>query len=116
MSETKKSRLPLGLRIVAYAFIIGLMLSIVIPNLLPAKVTKAQNACVVNLKQIAGAQRSWSLEMKKGPGETVDAGEVAKFFRGGILPTCPAGGSYELHQVKDKPTCSLGAALGHSLP
>jgi len=39
----------------------------------------------------------------------------SKFFKGGSFPSCPPGGSYEVHLVKDKPTCTLAHTLGHSI-
>jgi competence protein ComGC len=115
MSETKKSKFPFGLRLTVYVIVIGLMVSIFIPNLRQAKVVRAMNACEANLKQLDGATRSWSLENKKGLDDTVDFQEVVRYMRGGVSPTCPAGGSYQVNRVKDNPTCSLAATLGHSL-
>jgi hypothetical protein len=116
MSQPISSKFPFGLRLTVYVIVIGLAVSILIPHLRQARVVKTKNACVSNLKQIDGAKWSWSLENKKGPDDLVDTRTVVSFLRGGIPPVCPAGGTYRLHQVKDKPTCSNAAELGHSLP
>ncbi|MGV3755489.1 MAG: hypothetical protein ACO1QS_08920 [Verrucomicrobiota bacterium] len=116
MSETKKSKFPSSLRLTVYVLVIGLTVSTLIPHLRQARVVKTKNACVANLKQIDGAKWSWSLENKKGPDDLVDTRTVVSFLRGGIPPVCPAGGTYRLHRVKDNPTCSNAAELGHSLP
>lgn len=115
MSQPTTSKFPFGLRLTVYVIVIGLMVSITIPVMLPARTVRAMNACEANLKQIDGATRSWALENKKGSDDTVNFQEVVVYLRGGVPPVCPAGGSYQVNRVKDKPTCTLGPTLGHSL-
>lgn len=115
MSETKRSRFLLGARLTICTIIIGLMIWAAIPAMRRAKVTADKNACVANLKQIDGCSWSWSLENKKEPDDLVDIKTASSYLKGGILPTCPAGGSYQVNRVKDYPTCTLGPTLGHSL-
>ncbi len=116
MNEPKSSKFSFGVRLTIYIFVIGLMVSIVIPNFRRARTHAAMNVCVANLKQLDGVERSWSLENKKVPDDLVDIQDAAKYLRGGVLPICPAGGSYQVCRVKDRPTCTLAHTLGHSLP
>jgi prepilin-type N-terminal cleavage/methylation domain-containing protein len=88
--------------------IIGLLAAVAIPNLVKARKSAQRQACINNLKTIEGAKAMWALEMKKtdsdvpsdsdlfGPGKNVDP-----------KPTCPAGGTYDLRTVGEKPTCSI---------
>lgn len=102
-------------RFAVYGLLFAIYLSILIPNLLPARTIASKNACLVNLELIDKATCAWALTEKKSLTDRVDGREVAKYLQNGQLPTCPAGGNYELHLVKDKPTCSLAHTLGHSL-
>lgn len=115
MKEPKPSKFTFGVWLTVCLIAIGLMLSILMPNLRQARVHAATDTCIANLMQIEGAKKSWLLENQKGSSDLVDVRGVANYLRGGILPTCPAGGSYQVHLVKDKPTCTLGHTLGHSI-
>jgi len=116
MSQSTKSKFPFGLRLTVYVIVIGLMIWAVIPVMRRAKATADKNACVANLKQIDGCKWSWSLENKKGLDDLVDLKTSSTYLKGGVLPTCPAGGSYKVNRVKDGPTCTKALELGHSLP
>jgi prepilin-type N-terminal cleavage/methylation domain-containing protein len=99
--------------------IIGLLAAIAIPNFVRARTTAQSNACINNLRQIDGAIQQWALEMNQAPSATVNSTICQPYLgRGanGAWPTCPAGGSYTLNSVADKPTCSLGNANVNGLP
>jgi prepilin-type N-terminal cleavage/methylation domain-containing protein len=88
--------------------IIGLLAAVAIPNLVKARKSAQKQACINNLKAIDGAKSIWALEMKKsdsdipsdtdlfGPGKNIEK-----------KPDCPAGGTYEVRSVGEKPTCSV---------
>ena len=88
--------------------IIGLLAAVAIPNLVKARKTAQKQACIGNLKSIEGAKSIWALEMKKtdsdvpsdsdlfGPNKNIEK-----------KPECPAGGTYDLRSVAEKPTCSV---------
>lgn len=116
MSQPTTSKSPFGLRLAVYVVVIGLMIWAAIPVMRRAKVTADKNACVANLKQLDGVRVSWSLENKKEPDDLVDIKSASMYLKGGVMPTCPAGGSYQVNRVKDYPNCTLGPTLGHSLP
>jgi len=72
-----------------------------------------RNACINYLRQIDGAKQQWALENRK-PAEAVpNPQDVTPYFKNGVLPACPGGGSYTLNAVNAKPTCSIA---GHELP
>src|SRR6266566_3522946 len=71
------------------------------------------NACVNNLRIIAGAKDQWALENKKGTGDAVSAQDIQPYLRNNAFPACPQGGVYTINAVGALPTCSIP---GHVLP
>lgn len=98
-------------------FILALFGALALPNFIKARTTGCLNSCIVNLKQIDGAAQQWALENKKTDADKVDPAGVVTYLKGGVMPTCPAGGSYTMAlNVSSPPTCKLAGTLGHSLP
>ena len=77
------------------------------------QVNVSANACVNNLRTIAGAKDQWALENKKGTGDAVSAQDIQPYLRNNAIPACPQGGAYTLNTVGALPTCSIP---GHVLP
>jgi chromosome segregation ATPase len=71
------------------------------------------NACINNLRQIDGAKQQWALENRKTAEAVPSAQDIALYLKGGVVPACPAGGSYTLNSVSLSPVCSIP---GHALP
>lgn len=92
-------------------FFIPLMLSIAVPNFVKARAVAQKNACINNLRQIDSAVQMWALEHKK-PAESKPTLDDLKPYLTETL-VCPAGGSYQLGMVSEKPTCSIA---DHKLP
>ncbi len=112
-----KPRLPRWVKVVACLFVIGLLAALAIPNFVKSRTTACVNSCIANLKQIDGANQQWALENKKTDGDMVDPKGSVTYLKGGVAPTCPAGGSYTIAVVvSNPPTCTLSSTLGHSLP
>ncbi|MGH7975075.1 MAG: hypothetical protein ACREDS_09305 [Limisphaerales bacterium] len=72
-----------------------------------------RNACINNLRQIDAAKQQWALEKNKTADAIPTALDLLPFFRNGIFPVCPSGGTYTIGAVGDPPTCSVP---GHVLP
>jgi hypothetical protein len=112
----------------------------VLPNFAKARVLAQREVCVALLERIDMAKDMWGLENKKTVGEPVVAAELetllknarptarimpdgsrvalpdlSAHFSASGRPICPAGGTYSYNVLCTKPTCSLGAALGHTL-
>jgi hypothetical protein len=116
-ATASKPKIPFWARCVAYLFIIALLAAIALPNFVKPRTTACKNSCISNLKQIDGANQQWALENKKLDSDMVDPKGSVAYLKGGVVPTCPAGGSYTIAvAVSNAPTCSLSATLGHSLP
>ena len=96
-------------------FMIPLMVAIAIPNFVKARNSAMMNACINNLRQIDSAKREWALEKRKDPTDAPTAKDLDAYLKsGGVgIMTCPAGGTYTINSVGEKPTCSIS---GHRLP
>ena len=87
--------------------IIGLLAAVAIPNLVKARKQAQTTACRANLKAIEGAKGVWALENKKGDNDVPGDGDLFgpdKTIRD--KPLCPAGGTYDIRSVAERPTCS----------
>ena len=88
--------------------IIGLLAAVAIPNLVTARKKASRQACIMNMKAIAGAKENWALDYKKGDADVPSDGDLFgldKYIEN--KPACPSGGSYNIGAVSDKPTCSV---------
>ena len=88
--------------------IIGLLAAIAIPNFIKARQASQKAACVANLRTMDGAKATWALEQKKNNGDVPTDSDLfgaTSYIR--EKPSCPAGGSYSLNQVDQKPTCTV---------
>ena len=93
--------------------VIALLMAIAIPNFVKARAAAQSNGCAANLRSIDGAKATWALENKKTQSETPEPGDL--FGPGKYIkqePKCPAGGTYSLNTVEEKPACSLP---GHAI-
>ena len=95
--------------------IIGLLAAIAIPNFVKARANAQKNACIQNMKQIEGAKEQWAVENKKTDGAATAGSETAinAFLK--AAPVCQGGGTYTYGAIGTPPTCSIGAAAGHTL-
>jgi prepilin-type N-terminal cleavage/methylation domain-containing protein len=104
--------------------IIGLLAAIAIPNFIKARETARKNTCINNLRLIDGAIQQWALETGMNSTTTVSLPALTVYLGRGGSGTinavggtvCPSGGSYAATTVNQKPTCTDGASLGHTLP
>ena len=93
--------------------IIGLLVSVAIPNFVKMRATAQSKTCVSNLRVIDHAKQTWALENRKGNGVAVAPGDIigpTLYLK--EMPKCPAGGIYDLTTVGVPPTCPI---TGHLL-
>jgi len=90
-----------------------------LPALIRARNTSASNACVVHLRQIAGAEETWAVENHRTNG-VVSWNDIKPYLWHQQVPQCPDGGTYTLGRVGEPPRCSLAPAFvggrSHELP
>ena len=88
--------------------IIGMLAAVAIPNLIKARKSSARTACIANLKAIEGAKAVWALENKKGDADVPTDADIYGADKGiSKKPECPAGGTYDMKSLADKPTCTI---------
>src|SRR5437762_10595212 len=91
--------------------IIGLLVSIAIPNFVHARSTAQQNACINNLRQIDGAAQTWALERNKTSTDVYTLNSIVPYIKldsTGNIPGCPASGIYAPGTcVSNAPSCTL---------
>lgn len=101
------------LNIALSIFLIPMMLAIAIPNFVKARDTAMQNLCINNLRMIDGAKQQWALEHSKKADDVPTAADLKPYFKTGVFPACPSGGTYTIGAVSNAPTCSIP---NHKLP
>jgi hypothetical protein len=72
-----------------------------------------RNTCIANLKLIDAAKLQWALLNNKAEDAIPTAQDLLPYFKDGVFPACPSGGSYTINAVGQAPTCSIP---GHALP
>ncbi len=102
------------------AVAVVLLAAFVLPGLIRARNTSASNACVMHLRQIAGAKEQWVIENHKTTNDVVSWNDIKPYLSHEQVPRCPDGGTYILGRVGEPPRCSLAPALvggkSHELP
>ena len=74
---------------------------------------KQKETCIGNLRLIYAAKQAWALDKNKTDTDVPTEQDLLPYMKGGIFPTCPAGGVYTIGAVGQVPTCSIP---GHVLP
>ena len=87
--------------------IIGLLAAIAIPSFMKARTTSQKNACIENLRQIEGGKEQWAMAANKKTGDDIVTTAVAGYLKGGVLPMCPASGTYTYNPISTDAACSV---------
>ena len=98
-------------RLIGAAAVSVLVIVAVLPAFIRARTTSASNACVVHLRQIAGAKEQWVLDNRKTTNDSPSWNDIRPYLGHGEVPRCPDGGTYILGRVGDLPRCFLGPAF-----
>jgi|SRR5690348_10354741 len=109
LPPSRKGKLLIALTICLFA---GFVVAFVVPGFEAARLVRASNACVNNLRVIAGAKEQWALETGKTNGIITWADIKPYMGRGpeGSVPECPQGGVYTIGRLGEDPTCSIGVS------
>lgn len=88
--------------------IIGLVMTISLPNLMMARNTARQNLCYNNLRLIGHALERWRIETDASDDTTPDNINVlGEYIKGDAIPICPADGEYSFGEDADDIDCSV---------
>ena len=104
--------LVMGYIAVGMSMLIGLLSIIAIPNFVRARQMAQKNTCINNLRIVDGAKQQWALENEKKDDAVPGSVDLQTYFRDGVIPSCPQGGTYEIRSVGETPVCSVP---GHEL-
>lgn len=101
------------IEIMIVVLIIGILLSIAVPNFVKTRETTRAKSCIENLHKIQGAKEMWAMDNNMPAASPVnpDNDLVPSYLR--KMPECPSGGAYAVGAVSVLPTCSTGSP--HSL-
>jgi len=89
-------------------FMMGLLAAIAIPNFVRARKAAQANACIMNLKAIEGAKAAWAQDNKKTDNDLPTDADLFGPDKSMLeKPVCPAGGTYKLGRVNEKPVCTI---------
>ena len=97
--------------------IIGLLAAIAIPNFVKARAKTQSTTCINNLRQIEAGCQQFAIANNLGPGQTInyptDVATYVKLTTAGLIPPCPARGTYSLLPVGANPQsqCSLSTTV-----
>ena len=91
--------------------IIGLLAAIAIPSFVTARQNSMKNACINNLRQVAGAKDQYALE-NDGSAPSAMSDLVSTYIAKD--PDCRGGGTYTIGNLGADPTCSQ-SANGHTI-
>ena len=97
--------------------ILGLLVSIAVPNYVKSRQRAQRNLCISNLRVIDHAKEQWGFEKRKAVGDRARRAEINLYLKGGKAPQCPASGTYRYRPFGSEPRCTiegheLGALLG----
>ena len=93
--------------------ILGLLVSLALPNFIKSRTNAQKQVCIENLAQIESAKQIWGMESGKKNGDEVSVDDLI----GPTLyikrePQCPAGGDYAYTTIGENATCTQ---VGHLL-
>jgi hypothetical protein len=66
-----------------------------------------RNTCINNLRMYDAAKQQWALDKNKNARAHPTAEDLLPYFKDGVLPLCPSGGTYTLNAVGELPSCSI---------
>ncbi len=93
--------------------IMGLLVTLALPNLIRARSTSQMRICITNLNKIESVKQTWGLEHAKSlneiPAVTDLIGPLSYLKE---MPVCPSGGDYDFRSLKENATCTVA---GHTL-
>jgi len=71
----------------------------------------SRKICVTNLRAINNAKWQWEFDSGKPKGSLVKQSDLTIYFKDGVVPTCPKGGSYSYNPTGVDPECSIHGKL-----
>ena len=93
--------------------IMGLLVTIAVPNYVKTRTNAQKQVCIENLTQIEAAKQMWGVEVGRGNGDAPsDADLIGPTLYLKEIPLCPARGVYDFRAIGTNAVCT---APGHTL-
>jgi prepilin-type N-terminal cleavage/methylation domain-containing protein len=98
--------------------IIGLLMTIAVPQFITARSRSQQRTCIANLRQIEYGKELLAANKKLSDGDPVAMADLwPDYIRSPGVPACPGGGAYTMNPIGTDPICSNGGgAYPHIAP
>jgi hypothetical protein len=96
--------------ILGYFTVLGMVGLLVTSPLAHAKKEANRKACMDNMRYLETAKDMVELDTGKLSGDVSDK-DLEKYFKDGVSPVCPSGGSYTYNPIGVAPECSIHGKL-----
>ena len=113
LDDMKRNKAFTLVEIMIVVLIIGILMSIAVPNFVKARESSRKNTCIANLKRIDSSKEQWAMDQRKNAGDAcamTDLVGTTAYMKAN--PACPSGGTYTVNAVGANPACSI---TGHTL-
>ncbi|MCC7433181.1 MAG: prepilin-type N-terminal cleavage/methylation domain-containing protein [Methanoregulaceae archaeon] len=102
--------------IMIVVLIIGVLMSVAVPQFLQSREVSRHRTCLSNLKKIDEAKEMRAGELSLNNGDPCDMNDITPTYLR-RAPSCPANGTYTVNVIGTDPTCSqVGGIYPHVLP
>ena len=96
------------IEIMLVVFLIGMLAAIMIPNMIHARNTSDEKACINNLRQINASAQTWAADNNKQSSDSYTLDDIKDYLQRDRIPQCPGGGQYgPTFTVGQPATCSV---------
>lgn len=102
--------------IMIVVLIIGILMSIAVPQFLQARELSRHRTCLSNLHKIEEAKEVRAMDLRLNTGDPCTMADIVPAYIRNA-PICPAGGAYTANALGTNATCSYpGVQYPHVLP